>query len=258
MLKETLVALFGMLQAGSGAPAPAPAASAPATPAAAAADSAPGRPLTADQIVDQVQRFYERTQSLKAKFRQRYTNTTFGKTTTSSGWVYVKKPGKMRWNYYEKAPGRRKPVKTKSFVSDGVTLWAIEHDNKQAFKKDLEKDLLPVAVTFLTGKGDLRRDFTAELDTSGTYGGKDDYVVKLTPKKPSAQYKTLWLVVARDNFRVRQSIVLEASGNTNAFAFYEPQFDAALPDRLFAVDERALRRHKFRIIEPDERETKSR
>src|SRR5688572_22702949 len=99
--------------------------------------------LSADAVVGKVQAFYVGTQSLKAKFRQEYTNTTFGKTSTSDGVLWIKKPGKMRWDYHK----RRKLQK--SFISDGVLLWAVEHDNKQVFKKNLGDDVLPVAITFL-------------------------------------------------------------------------------------------------------------
>src|SRR5690606_37541950 len=105
----------------------------------------------------------------------------------------------------------------KSFISDGSTLWAVEHDNKQVFKKNLQDDMLPVAISFLYGQGDLARDFDARLDTSGKFGKRTDFVIELTPRKPSAQYKTLHLVVDPGNFRVKQSVVVEASGNINHF-----------------------------------------
>ena len=37
---------------------------------------------------------------------------------------------------------------------------------------------------------------------TGTYGGKTDHVLKLTPKAPSAQYKLLYLVVDPGTSRV--------------------------------------------------------
>ncbi len=246
MLKETILAVYTFLSGHGLAATPDP------TPIVKQVRVAKAEQLKAGEIVERIQKFYEKTGGLTAKFQQRYKNTTFGKTTKSSGKVYIKKPGKMRWDYAEKVRGKTKTVK--SFVSDGKTLWAVEHDNKQAFKKDLEKDLLPVAVTFLYGEGDLARDFDAEMETKKKFGKKGEYVLKLTPKKPSAQYKTLWLVVSPDNFRVRRSIVLEPSGNTNAFTFYEPNVKAATKDSWFVVSEKELRKKKFRIIQPDEEE----
>jgi outer membrane lipoprotein carrier protein len=185
--------------------------------------------LTADAVVARVQSFYDKNDRLSAKFRQYYTNATFGKKTKSDGKVYIKKPGKMRWDYIVKK------ATEKSFISDGSTMWAVQHDNKQVAVLDLEQELLPVAVTFLYGKGDLGRDFDAKLDP-GVYGAKGDYVVKLTPKKPTAQYKHLWLVVAPDNFRVKESIVLEDSGNTNHFKFFSPSWTKEIKDEWFVFN----------------------
>jgi outer membrane lipoprotein carrier protein len=159
--------------------------------------------------------------------------------------VWLKKPGKMRWDYQNRRTGEV----NKSFISDGSRLWALEHDNKQAFRKDLEDTVLPVAVTFLTGQGELMRDFRPALDRSGTYGAPSDYVLRLVPRRPSAQYKTLWLVVDPEDFRVKQSIVLEASGNTNHFRFFEPDTNRPVRDSWFEVDPNALR--GYRIIDPE-------
>lgn len=201
---------------------------------------------SADEVVEGVQSFYETTEHLTAVFRQVYTNQTFGRESVSDGRVWLKKPGKMRWDYQNERTGDVH----KSFISNGSQLWALEHDNKQAFRKDLEDTVLPVAVTFLTGEGKLSEDFHAELDESGTYGAPGDYVLELRPREPSAKYKTLWLVVDPDNFRAKQSIVLEASGNTNHFRFYEPNTERPVKDSWFEVDESELR--GYRILEPED------
>ena len=167
-------------------------------------------PLSAADVVQKVQEYYARTQKLRAEFRQEYTNTTFGRASTSDGVVYIAKPGKMRWDYQKPEP--------KYFISDGKVLWVYEAAQKQAFQQPLEDQILPVAVTFLYGKGDLATEFTPALDP-GAFGGKDDLVVKLTPKKPDAQYKHLWLVVDPTDFHVKESVIKEASDNLNHFFF---------------------------------------
>ncbi len=165
---------------------------------------------TADQVVEKVQTYYAGVQQIQADFRQIYDNTLVGKKSTSDGKVYIKKPGKMRWDY-------TKPDK-KYFISDGTTLWVYEEANKQAFKQDLKDQVLPVAITFLYGQGDLAKDFDASMD-AGTYGGKNDWTVKLKPKQPSGQYKYLWLVVDPADGHVKESVILEVGGNINHFKF---------------------------------------
>lgn len=218
--------------------------------------AAPATALTAAETVDRVQQFYSGIKQVSAVFRQTVTNSTFGSTKTSDGSVRIAKPGKMRWDYVEKKldPATKKEVVEvkKSFISNGSTLYVVEHDNKQVVKKNLEKDLMPVAVTFLYGKGDLKSEFNAELDRTGKYGEKDDIVLKLTPKQPSAQYKNLFLVVSPKDFHVSQSVIVDASNNINHFRFYAPNFDAPLEDRYFQFDERSVK--NYRMIDADNRD----
>src|SRR5262245_57990795 len=139
MWKALIISLFLRPQP-QAAPKPAPKAE-PAAPT-----------QSADDALAKVQAFYVGTKKLKADFKQTYTQPTFGRSSTSTGKVYVSKPGKMRWDY--------KTPTTKHFISDGTTLWVYEPEAKQAFKQSLGNTLLPVAVTFLYGQGDLKKDFT--------------------------------------------------------------------------------------------------
>ena len=160
-------------------------------------------------LVAKVQKYYDATRDLRARFEQQMQSPSRA-PSKAAGEVWLKKPGKMRWDY-------TKPEK-KYFISDGTTLWVYEKANKQAFKQDLKGQLLPVAVTFLYGQGNLGKDFDPSLDP-GKYGAPTDLVVKLVPKQPTAQYKALWLVVDPSDFHVKQSVILEVSGNTNSFEF---------------------------------------
>jgi outer membrane lipoprotein carrier protein len=225
----------------------APTAQAAATPAAPAT-------LTAAGVVDRIQQFYATIKQVTAQFRQTVTYETYGNSKASDGTVWIMKPGKMRWDYLDrKKPAADKKAAVvevkKTFISNGTTLYVIEHDNKQVTKKNLEKDLMPVAVSFLYGKGDLKAEFSPELDRSGKFGDSSDIVVKLTPKQPSAQYKNLYLVVSPKDFHVSQSVIIDASNNVNHFRFYAPDFETAIKPTLFEFDERTVK--SYRISDAD-------
>lgn len=219
-----------------------------ATPAAGQAAATATTTAEASDVVANVQKFYANIKQVTAVFRQTVKNATFGTEKTSDGKVWLMKPGKMRWDYYE-VKGSKTTTK-KSFISNGTTLYVVEHDNMQVVKKDLKQDLLPVAVTFLYGKGDLNAEFNAALDTSGTYGGKGDIVLKLTPKQPSAQYRSLHLVVSKNDYHVSQSIIIDSSGNVNHFRFYAPDFDSPIKESWFEFDPRSV--PNYRVVDADQ------
>jgi outer membrane lipoprotein carrier protein len=228
------------------APAPAPVAQiAPAVPLA----GAPGAidPTRPDVVLDQVQKFYAGIKQVTAQFRQAVTNEMLGSTKTSDGTVWIMKPGKMRWDYLEKK--KDKVEVTKSFISNGTHLYVVEHDNMQVVKKNLQQDMMPVAVSFLYGKGDLKTEFTPELDGTGKWGGKGDLVLRLTPKQPSAQYKNLILVVSPTDYHVTQSVIIDSSNNVNHFRFYSPDFVKEIKDTWFEFDERSVK--NYRMVDAD-------
>lgn len=201
----------------------------------------------ASVVLDQVQKFYASIKQVTAQFRQAVTNDMLGSTKTSDGTVWIMKPGKMRWDYLEKK--QDKVLVTKSFISNGTNLYVVEHDNMQVIKKNLQQDMMPVAVSFLYGKGDLKAEFNAELDTGGKYGGKGELVLRLTPKQPSAQYKNLFLVVSPADFHVTQSVIVDSSNNVNHFRFYAPDFGKEIKDSWFEFNERSVR--SYRVVDAD-------
>jgi outer membrane lipoprotein carrier protein len=239
------------------APVPAAAPHAPAQPPVAQPQIAPAVPLAGapgaidhkkpNVVLDQVQKFYAGIKHVTSQFRQSVTNDMLGSTKTSDGTVWIMKPGKMRWDYLEKKKDRVEV--TKSFISNGTNLYVVEHDNMQVVKKNLQQDMMPVAVSFLYGKGDLKTEFNPELDGSGKYGAKGDLVLRLTPKKPSAQYKNLFLVVSPTDYRVTQSVIVDSSNNVNHFRFYAPDFAKPIKDTWFEFNERSVK--NYRVVDAD-------
>jgi len=241
--------LFGIItRVMLGAATPAQPAIVQSAPIVAAPGAGSAATASANDVVDSVQKFYANIKQVTAQFRQAVTNDTFGSTKTSDGTVWIMKPGKMRWDYLEKKKTRVE-VK-KSFISNGTSLYVVEHDNMQVVTKSLQNDLMPVAVSFLYGKGDLKAEFNAELDKSGKYGAKGELVLKLSPKKPSAQYKNLFLVVSPDNYRVTQSIIIDSSNNVNHFRFFAPDFEKPIKDTWFEFDKNSVR--NYRIVDADQ------
>jgi outer membrane lipoprotein-sorting protein len=135
-------------------------------------------------------------------------------------------------------------------MSDGKMIWAVDINGKWYYKQNLAQSTLPVAVTFLTGKGDLGKEFDSKLLTGTKHGGPNDKVLELTPKKPSAQFKTLVLVVDPANYRVKKSIVTTATGDTNEFAFFEPDLAKAVADTWFVFNPKAVK--GFREIKAED------
>jgi outer membrane lipoprotein carrier protein len=181
--------------------------------------------LTAKELVKKLQAFYDGTNDFQADFEQVYKHKLYNEEKTSSGKVYIQRPGKMRWEY-------KKPEK-KVFVADGTYIWMYEEAIHQVTKQALASSDLPVAITFLVGEGKLEDEFTAKLVPHEKFNAKGKLVLELTPKKANAQYKKLLFIVDKKTVQVERTIIIDASGNTNTMRFKNPQINKGIPAKKF-------------------------
>jgi outer membrane lipoprotein carrier protein len=176
-------------------------------------------------VVDRVQKRYDGAADFRASFNQTLTNTAFKRRSPSTGEVLLKKPGRMRWNYKTPDP--------KMYLTDGDLLWLYEPEDKQAFKQDLKASQLPAALAFLTGKGKLANEFDIAFAKDPAVGGPRDYVLALAPKQAQAQVKSILFVVDPETFFVRETLIVDAQGNTNDLLFSDIRINTHLQDATF-------------------------
>ena len=169
-------------------------------------------------VIEKIQRKYRTMQSMTATFKQTYTYAVYQRTQVSSGKVFLKSPGRMRWDYKSPTP--------KVFVADGKTLWVYEPTKNQAYQRPLTDSQLPVAIRFLMGQGDLLAEFLPAFESAND----QQIVVRLTPKKPTTEYKSLSLVINRSDYMVRETTIKDSVNNTNRVQFSNPVLKLDLPD----------------------------
>ena len=92
---------------------------------------------------------YNHLRTLEAEFTEVYQGS--GMDRTESGTLWLKKPGKMRWEY-------RSP-KEKLFVSNGKDAWFYVPDDRQARKESAKKlEDIRSPLAFLLGKTKLEKE----------------------------------------------------------------------------------------------------
>ncbi len=190
-----------------------------------AGGAAPGQPAqqTAQQVAAALQAKYDSVRDFTADFTQQYESGILRKKLTERGKLQVKKPGKMRWDYTS-------PDK-KLFVSDGrrVYLW-VQADNQVTTSAVPSQDEATTAVQFLTGRGNLARDFTVSFSDNpplGTYG------LRLQPKLKQRDYDWLELVVGRQSLQIRSLTAADRQGGQSTFAFTNFKENVGLSDKTF-------------------------
>jgi outer membrane lipoprotein carrier protein len=193
--------------------------------------------LDAQAIVVLVQTFYDQTKTLQADFQQTRYTRLYDRYDRAKGKVVFKKPGMMRWDYAD--------PNGQVFVSDGKKLLIYQPPEEgekrgQLLERALEQDQLPSAFSFLTGSGDLERDFEVRLLDHDNEKFKGGYVLQLIPRKPTPNYEQLVFYVRTlsiDGKRagvVQRVLIIDAAGNRNRFDFSKVQFNRQVPDKRFS------------------------
>lgn len=180
---------------------------------------------TADALARDLQRKYDRVVDFSADFVHAYRGGVLKQQATERGKLLVKKPGKMRWEYT--APER------KLFVSDGRKIYSYIPQDKQVIVGTMPKDeQAPTPALFLTGKGDITRDFTATFDKlSDAPAGS--IALKLTPKRKEPEYESLTLVVEPKTLNLQMLVTIDAQGGRSAFTFSNLKENVGLADNQF-------------------------
>src|SRR6185436_4361145 len=116
-----------------------------------AAAQPPAGGAALDGVIRDIEASYGKLTDLRAEFAQEAFNKSLNQTIPARGVVYVKKGGKLRWEYSEPT--------AQEIVSDGKTLWVYTPALQQVNYGPAPEALAGPAGSFLAGLGKLREHF---------------------------------------------------------------------------------------------------
>lgn len=180
---------------------------------------------TPESLAQDLQRKYDRVTDFSADFVHSYRGGVLKQQATERGTLLVKKPGKMRWEYT--APEK------KLFVSDGHKIYSYIPADRQVVVGTMPRDdQAPTPALFLTGKGNLTRDFNAAFDKVAE-APAGSLALKLTPKRREPEYESLTLVVDPKTLGLQMLITVDAQGGRSAFTFTNLKENVGVADNQF-------------------------
>ena len=177
-----------------------------------------------EDIAKRVDRQYNELRTLSADFVEIYRG--LGMSRTESGTLWLKKPGKMRWDY-------RQP-REKLFLIDGKTAFFYVPGDRQARKTAVKNlDDLRSPLRYLLGKTKLQKEFeslaiAAEVQplTAG------NIVLRGLPRHLAERVSRVLLEITPQG-RIDRILAEEVDGSTTEFRFSNQREDVALADSSF-------------------------
>lgn len=181
-------------------------------------------------VVRQLQSRYEKTKDLQADFSQKTKIEGFERPVTSSGKVYIKKPGRLRWDYVD-------PATEQIYVNqDDVKVYVPEH--KQVLVGKLTQMAASKApLELLQGAAKLDESFEIEPTTGKDRGVGGIPLITLIPKakehESTQNLQKIVLEVFPKTYFIRMVSLYESSGNVAVFEFSNLKPNLGLGNEVF-------------------------
>jgi len=179
-----------------------------------------------DDVLREVEGVYGRMTDLRADFTQVAFNKSLNQSIPAKGTVYLKKGGKLRWEFTEPTP--------QEIVSDGKKLWVYTPTLNQANVAEAPEALAGPAGSFLAGLGKLRSEFQVRfLNPAQPKDTDGNWALDLTPKQPLPTLSRLILALDPKSWEIKKAVVHDQFENTVTMRFTKMAVNSGLPDRTF-------------------------
>lgn len=188
---------------------------------AAMAEKTTDRPL--EDILARIESRYA-DKSFTARFSQESLLKAMEITDTAKGRVFVKYPGKMRWEYEQ-------PEK-QTMITDGRRLWIYRPAENQVMTGQAP-DIIGDGrgASFLSDLKLLRKKFRI---TAAPAQEAASYTLVLHPLQASADLSSIEMKVARSTFDILEITTINSYGDKTHIAFDDIRFVSDLENRLFS------------------------
>ena len=175
-------------------------------------------------VARQVDEKYNHMQTLEADFTEIYQGA--GSERSESGKLWLKKPGKMRWEY-------RSPEE-KLFISDGHNGWLYLPMEKQVRKSSMKSlDDLRSPLAFLLGKTKLEKElsglsFAPDMQTWHS----DDMILRGVPTGLSDRISQVLLEITPQH-QIARILIHSVDDSTTEYRFSNQKENVDVPDSQF-------------------------
>jgi len=185
--------------------------------------------FTLDDLIGRIERKYATIDTFHASFVQSSVIRALDKVERATGEVWFKKPYKMRWNYY--TPFRDQ------IVSDGVSFWYYNHDERQVVLSSLG-DVLKrrTTTTLLQGLERAKERFTYRFPARGSRDEDGNWLIELEPKGADVngdEINRFVIAVAPSDWVVRKIFLYDPFGNETVIEFNDIEVNGKVRDSIF-------------------------
>jgi outer membrane lipoprotein carrier protein len=185
-----------------------------------------GQTTDVSALARAVDEHYNHIKSFKSAFTETYMGP--GVSRSESGTVWLKKPGRMKWEYHQ--------PREKLFLTDSQNAYFYVYGERQARRTPLNKiDDIRSPLRYLLGKTKLEKELdglSVAADVAPVQAG--DTVLRGVPKGMKDRVSDVWLEITPAHQIVR-IVVHGVDGTTTDFRFAKLEENVPLQDSFFRL-----------------------
>lgn len=204
-----------------------------AAPFMAATGMAAGDVKDVKEVVKKLQARYEQTHDLQAEFTQFTRIQGFATPITSHGRMYIKKPGRLRWDYQD-------PNVEEIYVNQNDVMMYVPEHKQVLVGKLTQMAASQAPLQLLQGAANLEEQFDLDLAAAAERGEGGIPLVTLLPKQTGEQsVSTVARIVVEvqpKTYFIKRVSIHEISGNVSTFHFTGLKPNSGLKNTLFHFD----------------------
>lgn len=159
--------------------------------------------------------------SMKANFHQWVEDAKRSKLQDVTGKIWVKRPGKFRWDTNEPYP--------QSIITDGQVLWIYDLDLEQVTQRKLDQQVGNTPALLLSGDPEsISESFSI---SAYEYEETGEWRFDLTPKSEEALFELLRVHFMKG--QIRDMYLRDSLGQTTRIEFEAIQVNLEIADKVF-------------------------
>ncbi len=171
---------------------------------------------------ENLDRFFNQVRTYTAEFEQVVLDETLKVIETSSGKMWLERPGKFRWDYAA-------PL-AQEIVSDGTKIWIYDVDLENVQVRALSDALGDTPAMVLAGKGDIRSNY--ELAEIGPQG--DTTWVALIPKSKESAFEYVRLGFSDSELSILE--LVDGLGQTTRITMSDVKINSSVKSSVFEFE----------------------
>jgi len=178
-----------------------------------------------DVCITALENRYGSMKDISASFNQETFLSIANRTEKAGGKVYIKKGGKMFWDYTQ-------PTAQK-IILDGENLWVYLPDEKQVVKNSFTSFSSHIMADLFYGKVNIKKRFKVAFLSTDSEKKSSNINLELLPKEYNPKIKRLLLEIDPVGSLITKTVLEDELGTKTTLMFSEIKVDKGIEDSYF-------------------------